>query len=101
MLVLLRSIAKRLEYHVYQGDRAGPGPVKMLDGLLKGVRLNLDLRMQSSYWAGTHDNWILRRVPLSLLVGKGRTVWDDAHCPERSVGRPLVKSAASVRMSDG
>ncbi|TZF86213.1 FkbM family methyltransferase (plasmid) [Pedobacter sp. BS3] len=49
---------------------------KVLSGPAKGVKLNLDIRKEGSYWLGNYDNWILKKMHLHELIKPGFIVWD-------------------------
>jgi len=50
--------------------------LKVRNGPAKGVKLNLDLRKEGSYWLGNYDQWIFDSISFSELIKKGDVVWD-------------------------
>lgn len=54
----------------------GASHLKVLGGPARGCILNLDLRLEGSYWLGNYDDWIFAGVPFEKFIKKGDVVWD-------------------------
>ena len=54
----------------------GASHLTVLGGPAKGCILNLDLRLEGSYWLGNYDDWIFAGVPFEKFIKIGDVVWD-------------------------
>ncbi len=71
--------------------------VRVLSGVARGARLELDLRSQKAYWTGTYERGLQRA--LRDLVQPGTSSTTSARTTGSSVSAPRGSAPASSRSS--
>ncbi|MBS1774645.1 MAG: FkbM family methyltransferase [Bacteroidetes bacterium] len=71
----LKKLVKHSLYALIP-KKNGYSKVKVLKGPAKGAYLNLDLRIEGSYFLGNYDAWIFEHLPFADFIKPGNIVWD-------------------------
>lgn len=76
-MILLKKLAKNITWQILRPFHNNHfWPMSVLNGPAKGVKLNLDVRVNGAYWIGNYDKWILDRLQLQRWLKPGGVAWD-------------------------
>jgi FkbM family methyltransferase len=71
----IKKLTKAFLWWIFP-KKNGISSLKVLNGPAKGSILNLDVRLESSYWFGNYDKWIFDSIPFEDYIKPGNVVWD-------------------------
>lgn len=71
----IKKVVKAILWGIFP-KKNGVSSLKVLNGPAKGIILNLDMRLEGSYWLGNYDKWIFDDIDFNEYIKPGNIVWD-------------------------
>ncbi|MDX2189587.1 MAG: FkbM family methyltransferase [Bacteroidota bacterium] len=71
----MKRIIKSILHKLISGKK-GFSDLTVLSGQARGIKLRIDLRKEASYFLGTYDQWIFKRINFSNYIKPGMCLWD-------------------------